>query len=99
VSYALSTYYIKSMDRLRLLETLTEDELFGNFVFEIDHKIVSRDLLDSILEIYFLEKCLGIAGRRKRPFWTLVPVMEAGASGADCPARRAGLISALTQCR
>lgn len=58
--YALATYYVKSIDQRRLLDTLKEDEFFGNFAFNIDGTLVSRDLLDSIIEIYFLEKHLGI---------------------------------------
>jgi putative sugar O-methyltransferase len=54
-------FYIKSIDKLRLLEILKEDDLFGIFVFSIDNKLVSRDLLDSIVEIYFLEKHLNIS--------------------------------------
>ncbi len=56
ISYALSTYYTISIDKLNLLDTLIEDEYFGNYVFCIDNKNISRDLLDSILEIYFLER-------------------------------------------
>jgi hypothetical protein len=60
-AYALSTYYVKSIDALGLLSKLVEDDYFGNFVFDIDGKLVSRDLLDSIIEIYFLERHLGLA--------------------------------------
>ncbi|MDQ3019686.1 MAG: putative sugar O-methyltransferase [Bacteroidota bacterium] len=59
--YVLSTYYVKSIDYLGLLEKLTEDPYFGNIYFHIDNKIISRDLLDSIIEIYFLEKHLSIS--------------------------------------
>lgn len=60
--YALATYYVKSIDALGLLSKLAEDDYFGNFVFDIDHKVVSRDLLDSILEIYFLDRHLDLKG-------------------------------------
>jgi len=40
---------------------LVEDDYFGNFVFQIGGKTISRDLLDSILEIYFLDRHLGLA--------------------------------------
>jgi len=60
-SYALTTYYIKAIDYLGLLDSLEEDDLFGIHTFNIDNKLVSRDLLDSILEIYFLEKHLNIS--------------------------------------
>lgn len=58
--YALATYYVKSLDTLGLMDRLAEDQHFGNFVFQIAGKTVSRDLLDSILEIYFLERHLGL---------------------------------------
>ncbi len=63
-SYALTAYYVKSIDTLGLLESLKEDDFFGNLTFNIDHKIVSRDLLDSIIEIYFLEKHLNISSSK-----------------------------------
>jgi len=63
MAYALSFYYLKSIDRLGLLEKLGEDNSFGNFTFTIDGREVSRDLLDSIAEIYFLDRHLGIARR------------------------------------
>ena len=61
LSYALLTYYIKTIDKLCLLEKLEEDGLFGTYAFEVDNKLVSRDLLDSIVEIHFLEKHLKIS--------------------------------------
>lgn len=59
--YVLTAYYVKSIDILSLLDTLPEDDYFGNITFRIDNKIISRDLLDSIIEIYFLEKHLNIS--------------------------------------
>jgi SAM-dependent methyltransferase len=61
MAYALTTYYVRSIDNLRLLELLTEDDFFGNYNFRIDNRLVSRDLLDSIMEIYFLEKHLNLS--------------------------------------
>ncbi len=58
IAYTLATYYVKSIDKLGLLEVLKEDDFFGNFTFSVDNRLVSRDLLDSIIEIYFLEKHL-----------------------------------------
>jgi SAM-dependent methyltransferase len=58
----LTTYYVKTIDTLSLLNILHEDALFGAHVFDFNGKfIVSRDLLDSIVEIYFLERTLGIS--------------------------------------
>ncbi len=61
MAYALTTYYVKSIDKLRLLELLEEDDFFGNYIFRIENRLVSRDLLDSIIEIYFLEKHLSLS--------------------------------------
>jgi hypothetical protein len=63
LAYALSLYYIQSIDRLGLLDRLVEDNSFGSFSFTIGGRQVSRDLLDSIAEIYFLDRYLGIASR------------------------------------
>jgi len=51
------------MDRLGLLDRLIEDENFGNFAFSIAGRQISRDLLDSIAEIYFLDRHLGLSSR------------------------------------
>lgn len=61
LSYAVTYYYLASIDRLGLFDRLVEDESFGNFIFTIAGRKISRDLLDSIAEIYFLERHLGIS--------------------------------------
>ena len=61
MAYALTTMYVKSIDSLGLMAVLNEDNYFGNYTFTIDNKCVSRDLLDSIMEIYFLEKHLNLS--------------------------------------
>jgi hypothetical protein len=61
LGYTLATYYVKTIDTFGLLDKLKEDENFGIITFFIDNKIVSRDLLDSIIEIYFIEKHLKIS--------------------------------------
>jgi hypothetical protein len=61
MSYALTYFYTKLIDKLGLLEILKEDDFFGNFTFGIDNRLISRDLLDSILEIQFLEKYLRLS--------------------------------------
>jgi putative sugar O-methyltransferase len=46
------------------MERLDEDGLFGAYTFDFNgEKLVSRDLLDSILEINFLDRHLGLARR------------------------------------
>lgn len=62
-AYALAAYYVQSIDHLGLLDRLEEDGLFGACTFEIGGRRVSRDLLDSIIEIYFLEKHLQLSTR------------------------------------
>jgi hypothetical protein len=62
-AYAITLYYLKSIDRLGLLDTLGEDESFGNFTFTIAGRQVSRDLLDSLAEIYFLDRHLEVSSR------------------------------------
>lgn len=59
--YALSTYYLKSIDTLELWQRLSEDNLFGASVTQVANYTVSQDLLDSIAEIYFLERHLGLS--------------------------------------
>lgn len=64
-NYLLTTYYVKSIDRLNLLARLDEDEQFGVQVFRFnDEQLMSRDLLDSIVEIYFLEDTLHLSQQR-----------------------------------
>jgi putative sugar O-methyltransferase len=61
-NYQVTADYIESRDRLGLLEKLTEDGAFGVYQYHTDEqKAVSRDLLDSIMEIYFLEDQLGLS--------------------------------------
>ena len=61
LAYALTAYYIRSIDTLGLLDLLDEDNFFGAITYPIANKKVSRDLLDSIIEFYFLEKHLNIS--------------------------------------
>jgi hypothetical protein len=62
-AYLLATYYVLANDRLGLMQRLTEDGAFGAVTYEIAGRRVSRDLLDSILEIDFLDRHLQIASR------------------------------------
>ena len=65
LGYVLATYYVKSIDTFGLLDKLIEDDYFGINTFLIDNKIISRDLLDSIMEIYFLERNLNISSHSR----------------------------------
>jgi SAM-dependent methyltransferase len=58
--YGLTTYYLQRHDRLGLLDLLSEDGLFGAYVYDVDGIVVSRDLLDSVLELTFLADHVGI---------------------------------------
>jgi putative sugar O-methyltransferase len=60
LSYALTYFAARAAKRGgQLLDLLDEDRLFGVNSFEIDGRHVSRDLLDSIAELRFLERHLG----------------------------------------
>jgi putative sugar O-methyltransferase len=61
--YLLSTCYLRSMDRMGLFESLTDDAAFGNYVLPVDDEghVTSRDLIDSIAELEFLEEQIGIS--------------------------------------
>jgi len=61
LGYALTMYYARSIDTLGLMEKLQDDDLFGNRPFQVDGRYVSRDLLDSLIEIYFLERHLKLS--------------------------------------
>jgi hypothetical protein len=62
-AYLLATYYLMANDRLGLMQKLPEDGAFGAICFEMAGRVISRDLLDSILEIDFLDRHLQIASR------------------------------------
>jgi SAM-dependent methyltransferase len=61
--YALAYYHARTVDTLDLLGKLEEDELFGIFTLEVDGRRISRDLLDSVAEITFLERHLQLSER------------------------------------
>jgi len=62
-SYILTAYYVQSVDKLGLLNTLGDDDLFGNYLVSFNGDLlVGRELLDAVLEINFLNDKLGLAG-------------------------------------
>jgi hypothetical protein len=65
--------YVTQVDHLDLFRTLGEDDSFGAEVFDFHGKVVSRDLLDSIIEINFLERHLGFSA------WRDLKVLDIGA--------------------
>ena len=63
-NYLLAAYYARSVDELGLLERLADDGAFGAVVVPVaEGWAVTRDLLDSVLEINFLARHLDIASR------------------------------------
>lgn len=58
-AYRAAYDYVRKTDPLGLLGKLTEDGDFGCCTLDFDGMTVSRDLLDSILEITFLRMTLG----------------------------------------
>jgi SAM-dependent methyltransferase len=74
VAYALSADYVKAIDSLGLLHKFDEDGAFGALTITLDDgKTVSRDLLDSVLEINFLERHLNLS------WWSSLRVLDIGA--------------------
>jgi SAM-dependent methyltransferase len=65
VHYLVTANYLQLRDELGLLRSLREDDLFGAYTVRVGDLTVSRDLLDSVAEIYFLQRTLGITGRSK----------------------------------
>lgn len=62
INYLLTAFHLKSVDTLGLFQRLREDGLFGAQVCRFDDDLLlSRDLLDSISEILFLEKNIRIS--------------------------------------
>jgi hypothetical protein len=61
VKYLLSAYYAMTNDRMGLMNSLSDDNAFSNNLFSVAGRPVSRDLLDSINEINFLERHLSLS--------------------------------------
>ncbi len=65
LGYALSYYCIRRnepIERLGLFDRLDEDGLFGVHTFTLEGRRISRDLLDSVLELAFLDRHVGLGG-------------------------------------
>ncbi len=73
VRYQFTAFHIAGFDKLNLLRTFGEDHAFGCETFSFRGMTLSRDKLDSIMEIYYLIMQLGI-----KPFDHL-KVLEIGA--------------------
>jgi hypothetical protein len=59
--YTITTYFLLLNDKMNLLNSLTDDALFGNHLFPVAGKKVSRELLDSVNEINFLQSNLNLS--------------------------------------
>ena len=69
--YLLSAYYVKDNDPLNLFERMQEDGAFGALTHEHDGRVISRDMLDSILEISFLDEHVGLS---RKPDLTVLDI-------------------------
>jgi len=59
LAYRLSYDVARSSDSLGLFDRVNEDGSFGAIAFEIEGVAVSRDLIDSVLELNYLSEMLG----------------------------------------
>lgn len=73
VSYVISTYYLRTIDKLDLFSRLEEDDEFGNFTFNIDGTVISSEILGAISELNFLDRHLQISTRQN------VKILDIGA--------------------
>lgn len=62
-AYAMVYRHLGALDKDGLLDRLGEDDRFGISLFEVDGRLVSRDLLDSVGEIGFLTRHLDAGAR------------------------------------
>jgi putative sugar O-methyltransferase len=64
LKYFIYAQYVRGRDHLGLLDRLTEDGAFGCWTFDYPgHPRYSRDLIESVNELLFLERELGVAER------------------------------------
>lgn len=64
INYVLTAYYVLQHDVVGVLAASADDGLFGAPRFAVDERLtVSRDVLDSALELNFLERYLAISTR------------------------------------
>lgn len=59
-TYALTYMYIQQVDKLRILDRVDEDGLFGVYTIEIDGRLISRDILDSVNQINYIARSLSV---------------------------------------
>ena len=56
VHHILTLQYLRSHHQRGLVDRLVEDNIFGCHVVEGDHRLISRDLLDLVNELLFLQE-------------------------------------------
>ncbi|WP_035610997.1 putative sugar O-methyltransferase [Haloferula sp. BvORR071] len=71
MAHALAYHYLRSHDELGLLDRMDDDAAFAVRRFDVGNRKVSRDLLDSILEINFIERELGLS---KKPGFNILDI-------------------------
>ncbi len=90
LKYLLYAREVARRDTLGLLDSLVEDGAFGCWTFDYPGLgTVSRDLLDSVSEISFLDSELGLSGRER------FAVLDVGAGYGRLGARMAAAFGAL----
>jgi hypothetical protein len=62
-TYRAYADYLRDIDRRRLLDSLGEDGAFGCQTFSHQGRLISRDLLDSVNELAFLDRAWGLFAR------------------------------------
>lgn len=63
LTYTMSYYALKCGQCSDFLAAFAEDGLFGAHAFEIDGRLVTRDLLDSVREVDFIRTHIGLEGK------------------------------------
>jgi hypothetical protein len=61
INFFVTYLYVQLIDEMRLLSILSENSDYGAETFQFSGKIFSRDLLDSIIELNFLDRHLNIS--------------------------------------
>ncbi|MDQ4040151.1 MAG: putative sugar O-methyltransferase [Actinomycetota bacterium] len=89
--YFVLLRHVAARDGLGLLRRLEEDGAFGCWTFEYPGEPrVSRDLLESVLELNYVERALGVSGREA------FRVLDVGAGYGRLAHRAAGAFDNLT---
>lgn len=90
INYCLSAYYAMAIDELDVLRKNSEDGLFGVHTYQIASRAFSRDLLDSTIELNFLEKYLKLSRREN------LNILDIGAGYGRLAHRTANTLSNLS---